>query len=793
VKIPVSWLEELVPVGDPAELAERLTEAGLEAHASAAVDVPAGVVTGRILACERHPDAGRLSVCTVDVGEDAPRTVVCGAPNAKAGPVGAVALPGADLGGGFVVEERKVRGVVSRGMLCSERELGLSEDHDGILLLPEDTPVGRPLGQVLRGETVLETAPFANRGDLMSVAGVAREVAALRGTRWSPPAPPAAIAGAGEWRVRIEDPEDCPRYAGRVVEGLRAGPSPPWLAERLSSAGVRPIMNLVDATNYVLLETGHPLHAFDRERLHGRTIGVRRARSGESLVTLDGKERIPEPGTLLITDESGPIATAGILGGAGTAVSESTTAVFLEGASFHPQRVRTGSRALRVSTDASARFERGVDPEGVGAALDRAVELLLGMCPGARLAHSVEAGAPRLAPRRVTLRRRTLLRLLGVDPGPAVVTRVLESLGFDVAERDEGWEATVPSFRRDVGIEEDLVEEIARIHGYERIPESPRFRGVSGQPSDTRAEAHWRARGILLSLGLMEVVTPGLVDAEREGALMSADAFFPRPVALRNPLSADRGALRCSLSTALAQVLATNRARATSDLAVFEVGRVFAAGPDGTVDERLRAGMLLAGSGLAAEGALGSKSSDFFDMKGLVEVYVEQFWGVRPRCERFAPLPFLRGRSAAVLVGGATVGCFGAPDDSMRKVFDLPAELPLWIAELDLEAAAVQTGEVLFEALPRFPAVVRDLALVVDRSRRNEDLIRVIGEAGGELLSEPRLFDVYEGAQLTAREKSLAYTLVFRAPDRSLTREEVDLLVERIVRRLERELGARVR
>ncbi|MGQ0722762.1 MAG: phenylalanine--tRNA ligase subunit beta [Candidatus Eiseniibacteriota bacterium] len=792
MKIPVSWLAELVPVGEPVELADRLTEAGLESHASAAVPVPPGIVTGRILACERHPDADRLSVCTVDVGEGAPRTVVCGAPNAKAGPVGAVALPGADLGGGLVVAERKVRGVVSRGMLCSERELGLSDNHEGILLLPADTPIGKPLGDVLRGETVLETAPFANRGDLMSVAGVAREVAALQGTRWSPPVPPPARAAAGEWRVEIEDAEDCPRYAGRVVEGVRAGVSPSWIAERLSRAGVRPVMNLVDVTNYVLLETGHPLHAFDRERLRGRTIGVRRARAGESLVTLDGKERAPDPGTLLITDDSGPIATAGILGGASTAVSERTTAVFLEGASFHPQRVRAGSRALRVSTDASARFERGVDPEGVDAALDRAVEILLAMCPGARLVHSVEAGVARPSPRRVTLRNRTIVRLLGVDPGPAVVTRVLESLGFGVTARAEGWDVTVPSFRRDVSIEEDLVEEIARIHGYARIPETSRFRGVAGQTTDVRAEAYWRARAILLSLGLTEVVTPGLVDGEREGALMGADPFFPRPVPVRNPLSADRGSLRCSLSTALAQVLATNRARASADIAVFEVGRVFAPAANGTVDERLRAGMLLAGSGLAAEGALGSKCSDFFDMKGLVEVYVEQFWGVRPRCEGFAPLPFSRARSAAV-VGGAPIGYFGAPDDSLRNVFDLPAELPLWIAELDLEAAAVQPGEVWFEALPRYPAVVRDLALVVDRSRRNEDLVAVIVEAGGELLTEPRLFDVYEGAQLAATEKSLAYTLVFRATDRSLTHYEVDHLVERIVRRLERELGARVR
>lgn len=794
MRVPLRWLGDLLDLPPSVdELVRRLNEAGLECHAGTAAAVPAGIVTGRIVRCEPHPDAHRLSVCEVDVGDGEPRSIVCGAPNAAAGFVGAVALPGTEIGG-IVIAERKLRGVPSRGMLCSERELGISESHEGILLLPDDTPVGRPLAEVLGSDNALEAYPSSNRGDLMSMTGIARETAAVLGGRWSPPAPPGPDApGTAGWTVEIEDGADCPRYAGRIVEGLTPGPSPPWMAERLRAVGVRPLMNLVDVTNYVLLERGHPLHAFDLAKLKGRTIGVRRARPGEELVTLDGKRRALPDGTLLITDASGPVATGGIMGGESTMVSETTRAVFLEGASFHPARIRLGSRGLRLATDASARFERGVDPESVPDAIDRCVELLLELCPAAKVTGAVDAYPAPVSPCRIVLRRRTLRRVLGGDLPAGEVRAALENLGIAVTrETDEEWDALVPTFRRDLLAEEDLVEEVGRIHGYDRFPERISARAVPGPAADARTDAFWRSRSDLLALGLTEALTPSLVDGSREAGLVAGDGFFRAPVPLRNPLTADRDSLRGSLVPSLLQVLATNRARATPDLGMFEVARAYGAVPDGRVDERMRAALLLSGRGPYA-GNMSANSCDFFDMKGLVEVYVERFWGVTPRWDSGAPAPVAADRSAAVVVDGRTVGYLGEPTREARAAFDLPADLPVFVAEIDLEAREATADETLFRPLPRYPGALRDLAFVVDKERRHGEVVAAIREATGELLSEVRLFDVYEGPPLAPSEKSLAYTLSFRSPDRSLTNEEVDAVVAGIVERLRTGLGARIR
>ncbi|NNE44076.1 MAG: phenylalanine--tRNA ligase subunit beta, partial [Gemmatimonadetes bacterium] len=565
-----------------------------------------------------------------------------------------------------------------------------------------------------------------------------------------------------------------------------------WMAKRLEAAGVRPIMNLVDITNYVLLERGHPLHAFDREKLAGSEIGVRRARAGEKLVTLDGQERDLGDATLVITDGSGPVATAGLMGGEPTMVSDSTTAVFLEGASFHGPRVRAGSRHLKLLTDASARFERGVDPAGVDAALDRAVELLLELCPGARLVDAVDEYPAPPVSTEINLRAKTLARILGTELAASDVAAILNGLGLDCATTEQGWTVRVPTRRRDLVAEEDLVEEVGRIHGYNDLPERTQVYAVADRKPEARTEHLWRARRILLSLGLTEVVTPSLIDGEREKAL-GTDRFFWEPVELRNPLTSDRNSLRGSLIPSLVQVLATNRARATSDLALFEVGRTFGPMSKKGVGERLRAGLLLSGRGLADPSVMGPNSCDFFDIKGLVEVYVEQFWGASPDWKEGAPAPLDPARSAMVLVGGKTVGFVGEPDGNVRKAFDLPAELPVVIAELDLEKVGVSREAVPFEPLPRFPPVVRDLAFVVEKSRRHEDIVAAVRDAAGELLAEVRLFDVYDGAPLADTETSLAYTLVFRAHDRSLTNEEVDGIVARVVKRVSETLDARIR
>ncbi|GJM44684.1 MAG: phenylalanine--tRNA ligase beta subunit [Gemmatimonadota bacterium] len=788
------WLESFVELPSDGELATRLTAAGLECEVDAAPAVPDGVVTGRILSCEKHPDADRLSVCLVDVGDGGePRSIVCGAPNAQADRIGACALPGTDFGNGFVIAKRKLRGVPSEGMLCSESELGLSDDHDGILFLPDDTPLGRPVGEILTRPRVLVTEALSNRGDWMSVRGVAREVSAVTGAAWKQGEARPVEADAGAWRVEIDDPADCPRYAGRVIEGLTVGDSPEWIAERLTAAGVRPISNLVDVTNYVLLEHGHPLHAFDLDKLTGTSIGVRRARGREALTTLDGKAHELTSDVLLITDGSGPVAAGGVMGGEATMVSEATTRVFLEGASFSPGRIRAGARSLRLTTDASARFERGVDPEGVPGALDRATELLLEMCPGARLTHAVDSyPEPAVAP-RIALRRRTLPRLLGMEFSDEDVLRIFVSLGITLESADaEAWTVRPPSFRRDLLAEEDLVEEVARIHGYDRIPERMRGHTSRHVAESPRIGRQARSRRLLLSLGLVETITPSLVDRTRENAHSQGGEFFRDSVPLRNPLSQDRDALRGSLIPSLVQVLATNRARATSDLALFEVGRTWGGNPAGHVDERLRAAILLSGSGLDASGSVGGKSCDFFDMRGLLEVYVEGLWGHPLRLEEGAPSPLKSGRSASLFVQDQCVGFLGEAGASLRTAFDLPNELPVILAELDLEVEIESARSFEFAALPRYPGVHRDLAFVVQKRVRHADLASALTEAAGPLLVESRLFDVYEGAPLADTEKSLAFMLVFRSPERSLTHEEVDERVDAIVEHL-KGLGARIR
>ena len=796
MRIPLSWLEALAPIpGKREDLPQKLTAAGLECELDMPASPPAEIVTGKILSCEKHPNADRLSVCVVDVGDGVERTIVCGAPNAVAGPVGCVALPGTEIAG-FVIAMRKLRGVASEGMLCSAREMGMSDEHEGILLLPEDTPLGQAVADLLPGEPVLVTEPLSNRGDTMSMVGTAREMCAMAGRMLDLPAPHVPSApGGGTWSVTIEDPDDCPRYAGRVLEGLVAGPSPDWMAKRLEAAGVRPLMNLIDVTNYVLLERGHPLHAFDLDKLTGTTIGVRRATAAERLLTLDGKDRSVGEGTLLITDERGPIASGGIIGGEATMVSETTTRVFLEGASFTSSRIRTGVRSMKLVTDASARFERGVDPEGVGPALDRCVELLLELCPEARLVEAVdEYPAPR-EPVTIVLRRRSLERVLGFVIDPEEVRRIFECLEIEMKEEaEDAWTVVAPSFRRDLAAEEDLIEEVARIHGYDRIPERRQVHTSANPVRVRRVDDMRRARSLFLSFGLTEVVTPSLIDGEREGSAVVGDQWFSKPVPLRNPLSQDRGHLRGSLVPSLLTVLATNRARSMSDLGVFEVGRAFSGDPAVGLIERQRAAVLLAGKG-PYRGSFGAgKSCDFFDMKGLMEVYVEEFWGSTLRLEPHAPAPLDPSRAAAAIVRGVEVGHLGEIGAEARSIWDLLDDLAILVAEFDLDAdLPVDDGETVYRPVPRFPSVLRDLAFVVSRDVSHADVESALREAGGEFLVEVGLFDVYEGAPLNEGERSLAFGLAFRSPERSLQSEEVDRAVAAIVEHLAGKYAARIR
>jgi len=797
VRIPYRWLLEFVDTPASATtLAERLTMAGIEAGVvSAGTGIPQGVVVAEVLRVDPHPASGALRVCEVSTGAER-YGVVCGAPNVRAGVRAAFAPPGAVLPGDRRIATLTIRGTVSEGMLCSEAELGAGEDADGILLLGPDAPVGADLVAHLGlDDAILEVEVTPNRPDCLSIAGVAREVAALTGGRLRPPDvsvredPGLATTG---WRITIEDPELCPRYAARLVEGVTVAPSPAWLAQRLRAAGLRPISNVVDVTNYVLWELGHPLHAFDAALLPDRHVVVRRALGGETLATLDGQSRALTEDMLVIADPARPVAVAGVMGGASTEVRATTRTVLLESAYFKAGSVRRTARALGLSTEASYRFERGADIDGLRDALDRAAQLIADL-GGGRVATGVLDAYP--SPRRpvaLPLRLERVRRVLGAVPPSAVVGDVLRALGFPATERPGGFEVVVPSFRRDVAIEDDLVEEVARIWGYEQIPATL----PSGPLALTRRPRHLVAldavRRALAATGGQEIMSLSLVDPGRLAALgISPDDA--RVVRLQNPLAADRSVLRPTVLVGLLEAVATNVRRQSADLRLFEIGRVFEAKGAGTLPrEETRVGLALTGLRAPRAWFTGRDRADVFDARGGVEAVVEALGRTGVTIEP-AEAPYLEeGRAATVLVQGAPVGLVGELHPAVQRAFDLPA--PVFVAELSLDAIeAVPARPVQHRALPRHPAVPRDLAVVVPAAVTAAAVDQAIHALRTPWLRRAVLFDVYEGPQVGPGRKSLAYGLVYQAEDRTLTDAEVNQVHAELVERLRAQLGAEVR
>ncbi len=797
MRIPVRWLREFVDTpADPPRIAERLTMAGVEASlVGTAAAALRGVLVAEVLDVSPHPAGGSLRVCEVSTGADRYR-VVCGASNVRPGVRAAFAPPGAALPGDRAVAVAVVRGTASEGMLCSEAELGVGEDAGGVLLLGADAPVGADLVAHLGlDDAILEVEVTPNRPDCLSVVGVAREVAALTGGRFRPP--DVAVAGdpgltTSGWRITLQDPELCPRYAARLIGDVGVGPSPAWLAQRLRAAGLRPINNVVDVTNYVLWELGHPLHAFDADRLADRQVVVRRAREGERLVTLDGQSRALDPSMLVIADAARAVAVAGVMGGTDTEVRAATRTVLLESACFQPASIRRTARALGLSTEASYRFERGADIEGLRAALDRAARMI-GELASARVAAGVLDAYP--APRRpptVALRLERVQRVVGTAPPAPVVADILRALGFPATARPGGFEVVVPSFRRDIAIEDDLVEEVARVWGYDRIPS----RLPAGPLALTRRPPHLVAqdavRRVLAAAGCAEAVTLSLVDPDRLG-LLGLEPDDPRVVRLRNPLATDRSVLRPSLLLGLLEVVATNVHRQSPDVRLFEIGRVFEGRGAGELpDEDTRVGVVLTGARGPRTWALPRARADVFDAKGLVENLVEALGRGEIAIET-ATVPWLEeGRAGRVLVGDAAVGTLGELHPAVQQAFDLPA--PVFVAEVSLDAVrAMPETPRRYRPLPRFPGVARDLAVVVPATLPSAAVTRAIQALSVPWLRRAVLFDVYEGAQVGPGRRSLAYGLWYQADDRTLTDAEVNRAHADVVARLRAALDVEVR
>jgi phenylalanyl-tRNA synthetase beta chain len=799
MRVPYSWLREHCDPGiDPVELAERLAMTGTEVERVSVVgpSVENGFVVGKVVECERHPNADRLSVCAVDTGEDEPRTIVCGAPNVTAGQTVPVALPGATMPDGTKLGKAKLRGVESHGMILSAAELELAAESEGILVLDEGAAPGAPLTEVLPlGEPVLELEVTPNRVDCFGVYGVAREVHAIAAAPlgpepWKEDAQAEGVGEAPDYAsVTVEVPEFCPRFTARVFTDVMVGPSPAWLQARLSAAGQRPINNVVDITNYVMLLTAQPLHAFDLDRVPDGALTVRVAAEGERMTTLDGIERSFDAETVLVCDDRGPSGIAGIMGGQASEVSAETTRVLLEAANWNGTNILRTSRLLGLRSEASSRFEKQLHPELCMRAQRIASRLLVELCGAKLVPGTIDIATAPPPPRRIPLREKRVTGLLGMRIAQADQIAYLERLGFGVEPDDADLIVAVPPDRHyDVTREADLIEEVARVHGLDRhLPST--LPGAAAQAGGLNRDQRLRRRAedALRDLGFDEVVGWSFTDPG-EAERLRIPAGDPRAtgVTISNPLSEDHSAMRTALLGSLLDAARANRARDAERIALFESGRVYLS-PDGAGDGPLagkfageraapfcephRLGCLAAGPLVPQSWRGGGDPADFFALKGVLEGLVARL-GASLAFEP-ASEPFLHpGRAARVLGGEGEVGWIGEIHPLVCRAWDLEAAagFELGLAALARAAAA---GEETFEDMTTFPAVLQDLAVVVPGEVPAARVRQAVLAGGGELLRSARVFDLYEGEQLEEGRKSLALRLEFRAADRTLTDDEV--------------------
>jgi phenylalanyl-tRNA synthetase beta chain len=821
MRVPLSWLKEFVDITLPIEdLAHRMTMAGLEVAGIERIgaDWPRDkLFVGEILEVQPHPNADRLVLAVVEYGQGTPQTVVTGAANLRPGDRGykvAFAVEGAQLLDGYsevprlqTLKRARIRGVESAGMVCSEKELGLSDEHHGVLILEADAPVGQPLQDVL-GETILEVEVTPSMARANCILGMAREIAALTGQRLRRPWPPADALLAGPHAattsyttVSSADPQLCARYSAAFIENVTIQPSPPWMQRRLRLAGMRPINNIVDITNYCMLETGQPLHAFDYEKLalHGGIV-VRQAVAGERLHTLDGIDRDLTIDMLLITDDSGPIALAGVMGGAATEVTERTRHILLESANFDFVSIRRTSQQLRLSSEAAQRFGRGIDSRLTIPALVRAGRLMEQLAGGTL--HPELADTYPQPPVTKTLRLRTaeVKRILGMDFSTAELVRLLSSLEFACttppAGDDPAVDVEVPSYRLDVAIPADLIEEIARIHGYEAIPLTLINDVLPPQRSQPLLEGFERTRDILVSCGLTEVISytmtspDSLQRMQLDGQPIDPTAY----IRVANPISQERELLRQSLLPNMLETLRAN-SRYRQRMLLFEIGRVYLPQPgEDLPEEPHHLCMALTGTVHPASWHHSDQAEllGFTHLKGMLETLTQRLNVPGLRVAPAMHPSLAPGKTATVQVGDTTVGIMGEVHPQIGERFDLLAQ-PVVILEVNLEQVLAQRQPHRYQPILRFPAVLEDMALVVDADTQAQAVADAIRVAGGALLRQVELFDLYQGDPIPAGKKSLAYALTFQAADRSLTEDEVRTIYQRIQQHAATELGAQPR
>jgi phenylalanyl-tRNA synthetase beta chain len=821
MRVPYSWLREYCDPGvEPAELADRLVMTGTEVERIDVVGPPSpdNFVIGKVTEAVQHPDADRLRVCTVEVGEDTPRTIVCGAPNVGSGQTVAVALPGARMPGGEKLRKAKLRGVASEGMILAADEVEINEDHDGIMVLDDALAAGTPLAEVLPlAEPVLEIEVTPNRSDCFGVYGVAREVHAVTGAELAPAPweaePPAEGAGKAEdfAQVTVEVPDLCPRFTARVFTDVKVGPSPLWLQARLAAAGQRPISNIVDITNYVMLLTAQPLHAYDLDKVPGGELIVRTAKAGEKMTTLDGVERELDADTVLVCDRDQPTGIAALMGGQVSEVSDSTTSVLLEVANWNGTNVLETSRRLSLRSEASARFEKQLHPDLCMRAQAIASRLIVELCGAKLVPGTIDVAAPEPPPRKLRLRGARVTGILGMEIPQSDQRAYLERMSFEVLSDGPDLEVTVPPDRYyDVTREIDLIEEVGRLHGFDKhLPTTlPKVgEGKVGRLNRTQ-KLRRRAEDELRDLGFDQIVGWSFTDPGEAGRLRIEEPD-PRadPILVANPLSDEGAAMRTTVLGSLLDVAARNLARGREAVALFEAGAVYLRGTPPTeggplagnfpgdtpapVTEPHRYGALAVGPLVPKSWRGGGEPVDFYALKGVLEALAA---GLGAPALSFEPTsePFLHpGRSAKVSIDGATLGWLGEVHPLVCRTWDIDAAVGFEIDAAPLLAAAT-LGDEAFEDVTTFPAIRQDLAIVVPTEVSAATIRQTVLDGGGELLKRVEIFDRYEGAQVGEGKVSLALRLEFRAPDRTLEDEDVVSVRAAIAADLEA-LGATIR
>jgi phenylalanyl-tRNA synthetase beta chain len=799
MRVSFEWLREFVPVEiTPEAVADRLTMAGLEVEALEDWGQSfERVVVGRIADIAVHPSSGRLLVCRVEVGTEV-LTIICGAHNIALGDHVPVALVGAVLPSGRSITAERVAGVVSEGMLCSAAELGFTDTSAGILILPATSTPGVSLASQLGlRDVVLEVNVTPNRPDCLSIFGISREVSALTGVPLNPPdtrVPETGAAIEAMTSVTVEAPELCPRYAARLIADVHVGPSPLWVQRRLLVCGSRPRNNVVDTTNYLLLELGHPLHAFDYETLHERRIVVRVAHPAEVCVTLDGIARSLDPSVLVIADAARPVGIGGVMGGQNSEIREASTRVLLESAYFQPQNIRRTAKTLALRTEASYRFERGADFEGLIGSLDRCAALIAQLAGGAVAQGRIDVAAKRYVAPRIPVRVGRVNMVLGVDLTREAVAQCCAHLQLPTSVRSSTEvEVEVPSFRRDLAREIDIIEEVGRLHSYQAIPTSlPRVR-LEAVPRSPQQEARRRVLEYLVGCGYTQVINYSFMPEEDLDRLqLPADDPLRSVVPLRNPLSKEAGVLRTTLISSLLRTISLNLNRDLRDLMIFELGRVF----------RQQNGLLPQEPhllGLAVTGAFGgqhwgqpARALDFYDLVGVLELLTDRLQ-LPPFCVTAAAVPYCHpGKSALLTIGDEPVGVVGEIHPTVLAAFDLSQAVTL--TEIDFDRLLGQgSSPVQFRPLARYPSVTRDVSIIVDTAVPAGQALTFLQRFRPELLREVRLFDVYSGKPVPIGKKSLTFALTYRADDRTLTDEEVNGIQTRVVEQLRQRFGAQLR